>query len=118
PSLLGYRFSGLPRGLSDEQLATLLGSPWERGRCARRDRAIVYLLATYGVRREQVSALRLADIDWYKRTIDFAAHKGGKAVHHVLTETIAEALAHYLRHERPTSDCDYVFLRQRSPHLR
>jgi len=118
PSLLGYRFSGLPKGLSDEHLATLLGSPWEVGRCVRRDRAILYLLATYGVRREQVSALRLTDIDWHERTIDFAAHKGGRAVHHVLTETVAEALADYLRNERPTSHCGYVFLRQNSPHLR
>lgn len=118
PSLLGYRFSGLPRGLSDEQLATLLGSPWDRGRCRRRDRAVVYLLATYGVRREQVSALRLADIDWYEKTIGFVAHKGGKAVHHVLTDAVAQALADYLRNERPTSHCDYVFLRQNRPHLR
>jgi integrase len=119
PSLLGYRFSGLPRGLNDEQLATLLSSPWTTGsRCVRRDRAIVYLLATYGVRREQVSALRLTDIEWYEKTIDFVAHKGGKAVHHALTESVAEALADYLRNERPTSHCDYVFLRQNHPHQR
>ena len=117
PSLLGYRFSGLPRGLNDEQLATLLGSPW-KGRCVRRDRAIVYLLATYGARREQVSALRLADIDWYEKTIDFVAHKGGKAVHHVLTEAVAEALGDYLRNERPTGICEYVFLRQNHPRQR
>jgi integrase/recombinase XerD len=118
PSLLGYRFSSLPKGLSDEQLATMLGSPWEGSKCIRRDRAIVCLLVTYGVRREQVSALRLADIDWYERTIEFAAHKGGKAVHHVLTEAVAESLADYLRDERPISDSDHVFLRQRFPHLR
>jgi integrase/recombinase XerD len=118
PSLLGYRLSGLPRGLSDQELSTLLGSPWERGKCIRRDRAVVYLLATYGVRRQQVSALQLADIDWRDRTIDFAAHKGGKAVHHTLTQTVAEFLADYLCNERPASDCDYVFLRQSPPHLR
>lgn len=118
PSLLSYRLSGLPRGLSDEQMSTLLGSPWEGGRCLLRDRAIVYLLVTYGIRREQVSALRLTDIDWRERTIDFAAHKGGKAAHHVLTQTVAKSLADYLRNERPTSDCDYVFLRQKPPLLR
>jgi integrase len=117
PSLLGHRLSGLPRGLSEEQLSTLLGSSWERGRCPYRDRAIVYLLATYGVRRAQVSTLRLTDIDWRERTIDFAAHKGGKAVHHILTQAVAESLAGYLRHERPASDCAYVFLRQNLPHL-
>ncbi len=117
PSLRSYRLSSLPRGLSDEQLSMLLGSPWE-GRSPCRDRAVVYLLATYGVRRQQVSALQFADLDWRERTIDFAAHKGGKAIHHILTQSVAEALADYLWTERPISDCDYVFLRQTSPHLR
>ena len=79
---------------------------------------MVYLLATYGVRRQQVSALRLADIDWRERTIDFAAHKRGKSIHHTLTQSVAQALADYLRNERATSDCDYVFLRHPPPHLR
>ena len=118
PSLGGYRLSGLVRGLSDEQLQTLLASPWEGGSCPRRDRAVVYLLATYGVRRQQVSALRLVDMDWHERTIDFAAHKGGKAIHHILTQSVAQALGDYLRNERPTSACDYVFLRHPPPHLR
>ncbi len=118
PSLSGYRLSYLPRGLSTEQLSMLLSSPWEGGKCPRRDRAIVYLLASYGVRRHQVSSLRLVDIDWYQRTIDFAAHKGGKAIHHILTQSVAEALAQYLCTERPTSECEYVFLRHPSPHLR
>jgi integrase/recombinase XerD len=118
PSLLSHRLSGLPRGLSEEQLSALLGSSWDEGRCPNRDRAIVYLLATYGVRRSQVSALQLADIDWREKTIDFAAHKGGKAVHHILTQAVAESLACYLRHERPASDCAFVFLRQNSPRLR
>lgn len=118
PSLRSYRLSGLPRGLSDEQVSMLLGSPWTEGECVRRDRAVVVLLATYGVRSGQVSALQLADIDWCGRTVEFAAHKGGKAVQHVLTECVAESLADYLQNERPASDCDYVFLRARSPHLR
>ena len=117
PSLLSHRLSSLPRGLSEEQLSTLLGSSWERGRCTSRDRAIMFLLVTYGVRRAQVSALQLTDIDWREKTLDFAAHKGGKAVRHNLTPSVAQALAVYLRHERPVSDCAYVFLRQKPPHL-
>ena len=65
-----------------------------------------------------MSALQLTDIDWPARTIVFAAHKGGKAVHHDLTETVAQALAEYLREERPRSDCAYVFLRQIRPYVR
>lgn len=116
PGLRSYRLSSSPRGMSDEQLSTLLGSPWEHGDCPRRDRAMVHLLATYGVRRQQISALRLVDIDWRGRTIDFAAHKAGKAIHHVLGPGVADAVAEYLRHERPASASEYVFLRHRPPH--
>lgn len=118
PRLVGYRLSHLPRGVSDEQLSQLLSTPWEKGECLRRDRAIVWLLSTYGVRRFQLCSLRLTDIDWHHRTVLFAAHKGGKAVEHVLTEAVAQALGEYLSKERPSSDCDYVFLRQRRPHVR
>jgi integrase/recombinase XerD len=118
PSLRSYRLSGLPRGVSDEQVATLVGARWESGECRRRDRAIVVLLASYGVRGGQISALRLADIDWNERTIDFAAHTGGKGIRHELTHCVAEALADYLRNERPASACDFVFLRARLPHVR
>jgi integrase len=117
PSLRTYRLSGLPRGLEDEQIGAVLASPWE-GECPLRDRAIVFLLATYGARRGQVSALRLVDIDWRERTVEFAAHKAGKAVRHSLTPAAAHAVAEYLRRERPTTDCEHVFVRHRHPHVR
>jgi integrase len=116
PSLVSYRLSRLPRGLSDEQLARLLERPFRRGGCRRRDWAIVSLLASYGARRGQVSALQLGDIDWGERTIELAAHKGGKAVRHALIPAVAEALALYLRDERPESASKCVFLRHRKPH--
>jgi integrase/recombinase XerD len=116
PSLVSYRLSGLPRGLSDDQLARLLERPFRRGGCRRRDWAIVCLLASYGARRGQVSALQLGDVDWGERTIELAAHKGGKAVRHALIPAVAEALAAYLREERPESPGRSVFLRHRRPH--
>jgi len=118
PSLTSYRLSGLPRGLSDEELKTVLGSPWEGGRSPLRDRAILYLLATYGVRNGQVSALQLADVAWREGTIVFAAHKRGKPIHHTLTPAVEQSLAEYLRHERPTCDCDHIFVRHNRPYLR
>lgn len=118
PSLITWRLSGLPRGLSDEQLTTLLTSPWDSGECPRRDRAIVDLLVTYGVRRQQVSGLQLSDIDWRRRTITFAAHKGGKFIHQEFTATVAQSLAEYLCQERPSSDSAYIFLRCPPPHQR
>lgn len=118
PSLTSYRLSHLPRGLTDDQIARLLGYPFRRGGCRRRDWAIVSLLACYGVRRGQVSALRLCDVDWQERILEFAAHKGGKAVRHSLIPAIGDALAAYLREERPESLLESVFLRHRKPHER
>lgn len=118
PSLVSYGLSHLPRGLTDEQVARLLEDPFKRGGCRRRDWAIVSLLASYGARRGQVSALQLADVDWRERTIEFAAHKGGKAVYHALIPAVGDALAAYLRDERPESAQRSLFLRHHRPHER
>lgn len=117
PSCRSYRLSGLPVGISDESLSKLFEGSW-KGRSPRRDRSVIVLLATYGVRRGQISALRLSDLDWSGKTIHFASHKCGKAVRHVLTDAVAQALAEYLRFERPQSECESVFLRYRRPHVR
>ena len=119
PILSSHRLSNLPRGLSDEEISTLLSSEW-KGRCRYRDRAIIYLLATYGVRRAQVSALRFEDVNWEERTILFTAHKGGKAVYQALTQAVAQSLSEYIQKERPKVDCDgdYIFLRRLRPYAR
>lgn len=117
PSLTSYRLGRLPRRLDDEQLERLLTAAWIRSRCPLRDRAIVWLLATYGVRRFQVAALELSDIDWQERTIRFTAQKGGKRIQHVLTDPVAHALAEYLARERPAGDTGAVFLQYIRPHL-
>ena len=88
------------------------------GRTVFDEWAIVSLLACYGLRRGQVSALQLSDIDWGDRTIEFAAHKGGKAVRHALIPAVGHALVEYLRDERPESPRRSVFLRHRRPHER
>jgi integrase/recombinase XerD len=117
PSMHGYRLSGVPRAISDQDLGTLIGSIQGTGTSAR-DRTIGLLFASYGIRREQVSSLRLEDVDWHARTIRFTAHKRGKPIQHALSPAIAASLARYLREERPGSDCEFVFLRSQRPHVR
>jgi len=118
PSLASYRLSSLPTAISDKELSRILTLRWEGGLCPLRDRAIVWLLAIYGARRGQISALCLNDIDWRERIIELHGHKGGKAVRHRLTESVAEVLAEYLSKERPRVACDEVFLRCRRPYMR
>jgi site-specific recombinase XerD len=114
PSMQRYRFSGVPRGLSREQVRALIATS---AKGSLRNHAIVLLLAVYGIRRGQISALVLEDIDWRGHTITFGAHKGGKTVQHRLAPAVAAALSEYIRHERPRSREQAVFLRGRPPHL-
>ncbi len=114
PGMRSYRLSGMPRGLSSDGVGALIAA--SAGKSAR-DRAIVLLFAIYGVRRGQVCALRLGDIDWRSRTITFGPHKGGKPVQHELAPAVAEALSEYLQYERPAVEDEAVLLRSKAPHL-
>jgi integrase len=118
PSLRRYRLSETPRAVPEKELQSLLEAT-RSGDASARDEAIVWLLVCYGVRRGQVSALRLEDIDWRARTIMFRAHKRGKPIRHELLPVVADAVARYLRTERPSGgDDEYVFVRKRFPHRR
>jgi integrase len=117
PSLRAYRLSTVPRALPDDDVARLVESV-DGEACNARDRAIVLMLVVYGVRRGQIGALQLADVDWRERTIRFHAHKGGKAIVHALTPEVAAAIADYVRGERRESTCPELFLRKHPPYTR
>jgi len=120
PSVRRYRLAGLPRALPEADLERLLAGVHDADLdVAIRDRAIVLLLACYGIRRGQVSGLRLSDINWRTRTVLFRPYKRGKATEHTLVPAIADALVRYLRTERSgDEDDEFVFLRQSPPYVR
>jgi integrase len=120
PSVRRYRLAGLPQALPEADLERLLAAVHDDDLdVAIRDRAIVLLLACYGVRRGQVSGLRLSDINWRTRTILFRPYKRGKATEHTLVPAVAHALVRYLRTERSgVEDDEFVFLRKSPPHVR
>lgn len=117
PPMFVYRLAEVPRFLTDEQIVQALESVDPSSVVGARDLAMLLVLATYGVRRGQVAALRLGDIDWDERRIHFRAHKGGKPVVHELTPRVASAIASYVDRFRPRMGCEVVFLRSTSPHL-
>lgn len=110
PSIRTYRLSTVPRAVSEADLPGLFAAIGLRSRAPLRDRAILLVLATYGVRRAQVADLQLGDLDWHQRRVVFRAHKGGRTVRHELTPAVAGALGAYLR-ERPECEVPHVFLR-------
>ena len=80
-----------------------------------RDRAILLLLAVYGMRSGEVAALRLDQIDWAGRTLRLFRLKRRQPQIYPLLPSAAEALARYIDTVRPPSSCPEVFLCMQAP---
>jgi site-specific recombinase XerD len=115
PCFRRYKLSTVPRGIDDETAQRLLDSIDRQKPVGLRDYAIIQLLYTYGVRAEQVSTLRLEDIQWSAGRIRFPPIKCGKTVIDPLTGDAGDSLLAYLRHGRAASLHPEVFLIDRAP---
>ena len=80
-----------------------------------RDRAILLLLAVYGMRSGEEAALRLDQIDWAGRTLRLLRLKRRQPQIYPLVPSAAEALARYIDTVRPLSSCPEVFLCMHAP---
>ena len=80
-----------------------------------RDRAILLLLALYGMRSGEVAALRLDQVDWAGRALRLVRLKRRQPQIYPLLPTVAEALARYIDTVRPSSSCQEVFLCMHAP---
>jgi integrase/recombinase XerD len=113
-SLTSRRCSPLPRGISRVDAAALLGSCDRRSAIGRRDYAMLITLLRLGLRRSEVAAMTLDDIDW--RQAELVVHgKGGRTDRLPLPADVGDAIAGYLRRGRPASARREVFLRARAP---
>jgi integrase/recombinase XerD len=110
PSVRSPRMGKVARAIPPGCIEALQGSIRGDTSADLRDRAIVCLLSTYGVRGVQVRRLRLADVDWPRSRIHFAAVKGGRAVEQHLTAAAGNCLADYLCKGRSQSPYPEVFL--------
>jgi site-specific recombinase XerD len=115
PVVAHWRLAGLPRGLSDQQLARVLGSFDASTSCGCRDRAIVVCLASLGLRPRELADLRLEDIDWRSGTVQLRARKSHRGAVLPLPREAGRAIVAYLRGERPiTKECR-VFVQHVGP---
>jgi integrase/recombinase XerD len=116
PSTASWRLSGLPRALEPEQLQALLAGCDRGTATGRRDFAVLVMLARLGLRRGEVAALRLEDVDWRAGELRIAG-KGRRAERLPLPADVGEAIVAYLRDGRPaTAQGRSLIVRVRAPH--
>jgi len=110
-----YAQEGLPRGPDWKQVKALLGRIRGDDPVSIRDRAIVMLLAIYGLRRAEVAALRLEDLDFEYELIRITRPKQRRTQQYPLIGVVGDALLRYLQHARPRCAHRSVFLTIKAP---
>lgn len=75
-----------------------------------RDRAVLLLLATTGIRNGELRALQLQDIDWRAGKVFVRRTKGKRDRVAPLLDEAGAALADYVLRGRPKTDSPYLFL--------
>jgi integrase/recombinase XerD len=109
------RFRSLPKDVPLPDVSRILQGIDASTSAGRRDRAALLLLIRLGLRRSEVAALRLEDIDWRAGEI-LVRGKGGRLDRLPLPRDVGAALASYVRHGRPRRDSRRVFLAARAPY--
>jgi integrase/recombinase XerD len=113
PSVADLRDRTLPRGLDPAAVRKLLASCDRRRTIGRRDYAILLLLSRLGLRRGEVSAIGLEDIDW-RAGLLLVRGKGSRQDVLPLPVDVGEAVVSYLR-RRPRCESRALFLRITAP---
>jgi integrase/recombinase XerD len=114
PPVAGWRDTRLPTTMSAAEVAALLEGCDRSCPGGLRDFAVLSLLGRLGLRSGEVAALRLGDIDWRAGEI-LVRGKARRDDRLPLTVEAGEAIAAYLRHGRPPSQCPQVILTSYAP---
>jgi len=110
-----YQMEKLPRAIPWPSIQQLLLSIDSSEPAGLRDYAMIYLAATYGLRRSEVARLTLDDIDWRARTLRILQTKTGHVLKQPLTDEAANILIRYLQKSRPQSKHRHLFLKLVAP---
>ncbi len=115
PTVRQWRLSSVPRYIPARDVERLLRACDPSSITGRRDHAVLLLLARLGLRASEVGALELGDLRWREGEI-VVRGKGMVRDRLPLLPDVGEALALYIRKDRPPGSSRRVFLCRRAPH--
>ena len=115
PPVRRWRLVDVPKYLARDEVQRVLNACDRASPVGRRDYAILLLLARLGLRGGEVVRLELDDIDWHTGAL-IVRGKGSVRSQLPLPSDVGEALATYLRRDRPRCATRRVFVRARAPH--
>lgn len=113
-----WQLASLPKSLQPAEVEQLEAALGQSGPSMRRADAMVRSALDLGLRSSEVARLSLDDIDWEAGTITLRRTKGRREDVMPLPEATGQAIATYLRDERPTTQHRMVFARHMTPRER
>ena len=111
-----YRHASLPLGPTWDQVSRMLEAASGHEPVHLRNRAILLLLAVYGLRSGEVRRLQLDDINWHHDSLHIRRSKSGCLELFPLEPSVGNARARYLQGGRPQSPSRLLFLTLRAPY--
>jgi len=115
PKVRNVSRTTIPRVWKPEELQKIkesidLGNP-----TGKRNYAMIMLVASSGLRSGDIINLKLSDIDWEKKEISITQNKTSGPLLLPLMDNAGWALIDYIKHARPESQYNNVFLKHLSP---
>jgi site-specific recombinase XerD len=110
-----FKEEGLPAGPIWDDVQRLLTTTSGTDPRNLRDRAILMLLAIYGLRSGEVRKLRLLDLDWTREVIRIERSKQRRTQDYPLVSSVGDAILQYLQHARPPCTHRELFVTLRAP---
>jgi integrase/recombinase XerD len=105
-----FRHENVPTGPSWPEVKRLIAATEGTSNRDVRNRAILLLLAVYGLRCGEVTAICLQDLDWTRRILRLRRSKTDRLQEYPLTGATAKAIRQYLKNGRPLSARPELFL--------
>lgn len=110
-----WQQASLPKTLNKHEVEHLLAALEYEGPAALRTAAIVHCALDLGLRSSEIAYLGLDDIDWSSATITLRGTKGRREDVLPLPTATGQAIADYLKYERPPTSNRAVFVRNIAP---
>jgi site-specific recombinase XerD len=110
-----WQLASLPKSLAPAEIEQLEAALGQSGPSMLRADAMVRCMLDLGLRSGEVARLSLDDIDWDAGTITLRRTKGRREDVMPLPEATGQAIAAYLRDERPKTQHRMVFARHMTP---
>jgi integrase/recombinase XerD len=111
-----YRAANMPRAIPWSEVQRVLATVDRRSPIGKRNYAMLQLLATYGLRAQDVARLELKNLDWERGQFRVLSRKAGNSTIYPLAAHVGEAIIDYLKNGRPQLKNPHVFLSGLAPY--